>query len=342
MGESTLLHRPGAVAAEEPDTSVAAHYGEPVAEQRALTDTLGWVDRSNRGVVQVSGPDRLSWLHSLTSQHLDGAKPGTATETLLMDTKGHIKHHLTLVEDGTAVWAHTEPGDAPELAAFLDSMRFMLRVEVLDRSAEFAVLTLRGPNRTQLNLDGLLGATSVIRAATDETDLFVPREQLDTIAAALTDAGARPAGLAAYEALRVAEHRPRHGRDTDHRAIPHEMAWVGPAVHLDKGCYPGQETVARIHNVGRPPRRLVMLHLDGHADRLPAPGTAVEYNGRSVGSVGTTVRHHEQGPIALALVKRTIALEAELVVDGVAAAQEVIVSPETGANADIQLRRKPR
>ncbi|MDS1270251.1 folate-binding protein [Lipingzhangella sp. LS1_29] len=346
MGESSLLDRPGAVAAEEPDTDIAAHYGEPVAEQRALDSAVGWVDRSNRGVVQVSGPDRLGWLHSLTSQYLDGLTPGSATEALLMDTNGRINHHLTLVEDGTAVWIHTEPGGAADLAAFLDSMRFMLRVEVADRTADYGVLTLRGPQRSQIDPGELLadrpeGPQLVLRQAEHETDLFVPREWLVDVATELSNAGVRPAGLWAYEALRVAEHRPRHGLDSDHRAIPHEMGWVGPAVHLEKGCYPGQETVARVHNLGRPPRRLVMLHLDGHADRLPARGSAVEYNGRSVGTLGTTARHHEQGPIGLALVKRSIPVDAEFLVDGVAAAQEVIVSPDTGANADIQIRRKP-
>src|SRR5699024_777599 len=160
-------------------------------------------------------------------------------------------------------------------------------------------------------------------------DLFLPAESLSPVAAALADSGIRPAGMWAHEAARIADHRPRLGLDTDHRAIPHEMGWVGPAVHLDKGCYPGQATSARVHNLGRPPRRLVLLHLDGTAERLPEPGSAIELDGRSVGAIGSTARHHEIGPIGLGLVKRNVSVDAEFSVDGVAAGQEVIVSPDT-------------
>ncbi|MQA97730.1 MAG: folate-binding protein, partial [Streptosporangiales bacterium] len=180
------------------------------------------------------------------------------------------------------------------------------------------------------------------RRTEHETDLFVPRERLQAVAEALREQGAVPAGLWAYEARRIAAHRPRLGLDTDERTIPHEAGWIGNAVHLDKGCYRGQETVARVHNLGRPPRRLVLLHLDGSAERLPAHGADVELDGRRVGVVGSSARHHELGPIALALVKRNVPVEAELLADGVAAAQEVIVSPETGGNVKIDLRRAPR
>ncbi|MUL43315.1 folate-binding protein YgfZ [Streptomonospora sp. PA3] len=339
---SPLLTRPGAVAAAPPDSDVAAHYGEPVQEGRAMDRSAAWIDRGNRGVVRVGGPDRLSWLHSLTSQHLADAAPGTAAEALVLDTNGHIRFHLSLVEDGTAVWMHTEPGAGADLAAFLDSMRFMLRVEVEDLSDARAVLTLAGPDReAALALVPDLGADVPLRRTDSGVDLFLPAESVSPVAAALADAGIRPAGMWAHEAARIADHRPRLGLDTDHRAIPHEMGWVGPAVHLDKGCYPGQETVARVHNLGRPPRRLVLLHLDGTAERLPERGAAIELEGRSVGAVGSSARHHELGPIALGLVKRTVPTDAQFSVDGIAAGQEVVVPPDTGANADIRLRRRP-
>ncbi|MFC3998454.1 YgfZ/GcvT domain-containing protein [Nocardiopsis sediminis] len=352
---SPLLSRPGAVPAEAPDADVAAHYGEPAQEGRALERGAGWIDRGNRGVVRVTGPDRLSWLHSLTSQYLTGTAPGTSTEALVLDTKGHIRFHLSIIEDGTAVWAHTEPGAAEELAAFLDSMRFMLRVEVADLSTERRVLTLAGPDRAAALATALEaakaagnasaepdgGADVLVREADDETDLLLPADCVVPVAEALTAAGVRPVGLWAYEAHRIAVHRPRLGLDTDHRAIPHEMGWVGSAVHLEKGCYPGQETVARVHNLGRPPRRLILLHLDGTAERLPERDAAIELDGRKVGTVGSSARHHELGPIALGLVKRNVPVDAEFTVDGIAAAQEVIVPPDTGANADITLRRRP-
>lgn len=311
-----MLNIPGAVAADWPDEGVAAHYGDPFREQRALAAGTGFTDRSNRGVVTVTGPDRLSWLHSLTSQALDKLAPGEAAQALILDPNGRVEHHLTLADDGTTVRIHVEPGAAAALVEFLDSMRFMLRVEVADVTTEQAVLT--GP-------DG---------------DRIVPRDKLDALAAKMAESGLTPAGMWAFEALRIAAHVPRLGVDTDHKAIPHEMGWIETAVHLNKGCYRGQETVARVHNLGHPPRRLVFLHLDGSVERLPAHGDPVELDGAQVGFVGSTARHYELGPIGLALVKRTVPVDATLLAGGVAAAQEVIVSPDAGANVQVTLRRR--
>ncbi|MCY9786155.1 folate-binding protein [Nocardiopsis sp. EMB25] len=340
---SPLLTTPGAVTAESIDAGVAAHYGDPAHEGRAIERSSAWVDRSNRGVVRVSGPDRLGWLNDLTSQLTRDLPPGTATEALVLDTRGHLRHHLSLVDDGEATWIHTEPGGGPGLAAFLDSMRFMLRVEVADLSDSHSVLTVLGPKRAQAvdDADDVLDGV-VQRRTEDETDLFLPAERLVEAAEALTTAGARPAGMWAYEAHRIAAHRVRPGVDTDDRTIPHEVDWVDRAVHLEKGCYPGQETVARVHNLGRPPRRLVLLHLDGTAERLPEVGAAIELEGRAVGRVGSSARHHELGPIALGVVKRAAPADADFVVEGIAAGQEVVVDPDTGANAQINLRRRPR
>jgi folate-binding protein YgfZ len=276
---SPLLQRPGAVEAEGRDAGVAAHYGDPYREQRRLAAGEAVVDRSHRPVVRVEGPDRLTWLHSLTSQHLERLEPGTWTQALVLSPQGHVEHHLTLVDDGTAVLAHVEPGTAEALVAFLDRMRFMLRVEL--SLSEVAVLSDAAGDR------------------------LVPREELASYEGEL-------AGLDALEALRVEARRPRLGVDTDHRTIPQEVGWLSSAVHLDKGCYRGQESVARVYNLGRPPRRLVLLHLDGSDSTLPSPGDAVTLDGREVGRVGTAVRHHELGPLALALVKRQVPDEADV------------------------------
>jgi folate-binding protein YgfZ len=323
---SPLLDTPGAVAAESPDSEVAAHYGEPFAEQRALLRGEAVVDRSNREVVRISGPDRLSWLNSLSSQKLDDLGPGRPTETLFLDPQGRVEHHLRLVDDGAAVWAHVEPGTAAELVAFLSKMRFMLRVEVADVTADHAVVTVPGADRPEPP-EGTIEIGD---------DLLLPRARL------AEHLGLRPAGLWAYEALRIEAHRPRLGFDTDHKAIPHEVGWIDVAVHLSKGCYRGQETVARVHNLGHPPRRLVFLHLDGSVDTLPPHGAPVLHEGAEVGFVGSSARHHELGPIALALVKRTVPVDAPLRAGGVAATQEVIVPPDAGRNVRIDpaLRRR--
>jgi folate-binding protein YgfZ len=282
-----------------PDAGAPWHYGDPYAEQRALEAGAALVDLSHRPVVSVSGPDRLSWLHSLTSQHLTALPPGTWTQALILSPHGHVEHHLTLVDDGTTVLAHVEPGTVEPLLEYLTTMVFWSQVTVTDVTAAWAVV--RGA-------DG---------------DRLVPRADLESV----LDAAPSVAGLWAAEALRVAARVPRLGFETDHRTIPAEVGWIGAAVHLDKGCYRGQETVARVHNLGRPPRRLVLLHLDGSDASLPAHGDPVVIasegvDSRPVGFVGTAARHYELGPIALALVKHSVPTDAVLLAGGIPAAQD--------------------
>jgi len=345
---SPLLGWPGAVEASWPDEGVAAHYGDPVREQRAAGQAAAVADRSNRGVLRITGQDRLSWLHSLTTQHLEGLAPGASAQALILSPTGHVEHHLTLTDDGAAAWVHVEPGTAGALAEFLESMRFMLRVEVADVSGDYAVLTVLGPAGDGLaaGLDAV--AARVIPGSFGVIDLIVARDRLAETAGDLVRRGAAAAGMWAFEALRIAARVPRLGLDTDHRTIPHEAGWIETAVHLNKGCYRGQETVARVHNLGHPPRRLVFLHLDGSADRLPAHGDPVRLAGDQpgdepgavVGFTGSAARHYELGPIALGLVKRTVPVDATLLAGGVAAAQEVIVPPDAGANVQVTLRRR--
>ncbi len=333
---STLLGRPGAVAAEGLDSGVAAHYGDPMREQRLLAEGLACVDLSHRGVVTVAGRDRLSWLHSMTTQELTGLAPRQSRESLVLSPKGHVEHALHVVDDGERTWLSVEPGTAPALVAWLESMRFMLRVEVEDVSADWAVL---GEPLGAESVDGeplawvdpwpdLVGDTAAYGPVEGHPaegrawrELLVPR---GTLAEAVGD---RPlAGTWAAEALRVAAWRPRLGAETDHRTIPHELDWLRTAVHLHKGCYRGQETIARVHNLGRPPRRLVFLHLDGSGHVVPDAGAAVVSGDREVGRLTTVARHHEDGPVALAVVKRSVPPDADLLVEGVAAAQTVVVS----------------
>jgi len=307
---SPLLALPGAVAGAGIDAPVAAHYGSFNREQRALDAGEGFVDLSHRGVVRVTGPDRLTWLHSLTTQHLLDLAPGQPTVALLLSPHGHVEHALYGVDDGDGFTAHVEPGTSGALVEWLDRMRFLMQVEVADVTDEVAVCWRPVGDEGRYDL--------------------VPRERLTAYA----EAAGPAAGMWAFEALRIARGEPRLGLDTDHRTIPNEVGWIGDtswgAVHLDKGCYRGQETVARVHTLGRPPRRLTLLHLDGSANRLPEAGTPLRYDGREVGFVGSSARHHELGPIALGLVKRAVPVDATLDADGLPAAQEVVVDPEVG------------
>jgi folate-binding protein YgfZ len=201
-------------------------------------------------------------------------------------------------------------------------MKFFYRVEVADRTGDFAVVHLPAGSIAEVP-EGV-----VVRETAYGRDLFLPRADLEPYA---RTAGP-PAGILAYEALRVEQHRPRLGFETDHRTIPHELGWIGTAVHLQKGCYRGQETVARVQNLGKPPRRLVFLHLDGSEVHLPVSGTEIRLadegpDGRRIGFVTTSVRHFELGPVALALVKRNVPVDARLMAGETAAAQEVVVEP---------------
>ena len=305
---SPLLSLPGAVAADGVDRDVAAHYGSFNTEQRTLESGEGFVDLSHRDVVRVTGPDRLTWLHSLTTQHLESLAPDVWTGVLILSPQGHVEHAFFGYDDGEAFTAHTEPGAAGALVEFLDRMRFMMRVEVADVTGELATTWRPSSSGT--------GPYSGYE--------FVARDRL----AAYAEAAGPACGLWAFEALRIARGEPRLGLDTDHRTIPNEAGWVGPAVHLDKGCYRGQETVARVHTLGRPPRRLTLLHLDGSENRLPTVGAELLSGDKVVGFVGTSARHHEFGPIALAMVKRNVPVDAPLTVEGMPAAQEVVVDPE--------------
>jgi tRNA-modifying protein YgfZ len=301
---SALLGRPGAVAGDPPDEGVAAHYGDPLREQ---TFASGLVDRSHREVVTVTGADRLSWLHTLTSQHLTELAPGVGIEALILSPHGHVEHHLSLVDDGRTTWIDVEAGTSAELVSYLDRMRFMLRVEVARDSR--AVLTAMGDAAdAAIAVDGVNA-----HRMPWGVDLLVPRESVDDVAATLD---LPLVGLSAFEAARVAARRPRFGFESDHRTIPNELSWLETAVHLQKGCYRGQETVARTNNLGRPPRRLVLLHLDGALPERRAPVLAGE---RTVGWVGTPAYHAELGPIALAIVKRNVPDDQQLFAGGIAA-----------------------
>ena len=330
---SALLSRPGAVAVE--GGSVAAHYGDPLREQRLLAEGAGLVDRGDRDVLQVPGADRLSWLHSITSQHLDRLADAAGSEALVLSPNGHVEHHLAVADLAGTTWVDVEAGTGPALEAFFQKMRFMLRVEPALVTEAWAVLTLVGPSAPGvLSAAGLPAPSDGYAVAPLDAgfvrrmpgigdggatvfDLVVPRAEVGAVAERL---GAPLAGIQAYEALRVEARRPRFGVDTDHRTIPNELPWLRTAVHLEKGCYRGQETVARVHNLGRPPRRLVLLHLDGVSEVLPEPGTPVLAGAREVGRVGSVVRHYELGVIALALVKQSVAMDAALTVAGSTAA----------------------
>ncbi|MEB4207810.1 folate-binding protein YgfZ [Mycobacterium sp. 94-17] len=315
-----------------PDAGAVWHYGDPLGEQRTSDTEAIWVDRSHRGVLTLTGKDRQTWLHSISTQFVSDLPDGAVTQNLSLDGQGRVEDHWIQTELAGTTYLDTEPWRAEPLLQYLRKMVFWS--EVAPAGAGLAVLSLLGPKLADqpvvdaLGVDALPAETTAVAAGGGfvrrmptapggpiEVDLLVPRATLDDWRNRLTQAGVRPGGVWAYEAHRVAAVRPRLGVDTDERTIPHEVGWIGGpgagAVHLDKGCYRGQETVARVHNLGKPPRMLVLLHLDGSVDR-PSTGDPVLAGGRAVGRLGTVVDHVDLGPIALALLKRGVPAETPL------------------------------
>jgi tRNA-modifying protein YgfZ len=308
------------------DEGIAWHYGDPFGEQRALATTAGVIDRGNRGIVTVAGVDRLSWLHSIITQYVSDLDEGKSTESLVLSPHGHVEQHWQLTELEQTVWIDVEPGTVDEALKYLTTMRFLKRIDIADVSADWSLLTLQGPmtrdvlRAAELPLPAVGYAAALpgggfvrdIAAELQTIDLVVPRTEVEAMIERLVAAGAARVGAWAFDALRVQTRRPRLRFETDHRTIAHEVGWIGSAVHLNKGCYRGQETVARVQNLGKPPRRLVLIHFDGSSDVLPVPGTPLEHQGRTVGFVGTAVQHYELGPIGLAVIKRSLPADADL------------------------------
>ncbi|MFG6443950.1 YgfZ/GcvT domain-containing protein [Microbacterium sp. P07] len=341
------------------------HVGGPLSEQRALAAGRAIAPLGDRRVLTVSGEDRLSWLDSLSSQALTHLEPGVGTETLILDPQGRVEHAASVVDDGETAWLLVDDSDAEGLASWLTKMRFRLRVVVRDRSDDLAIvggtadaiagLTAVGPTGTPVRWrdpwpdvsPGGYGYAPVEPhpgADRDWTEAVVTTAELDGIIDAASRGEIALAGRDAVEALRIAAWRPRVSADADERALPHELDWMRTAVHLSKGCYRGQETVAKVHNLGHPPRRIVALHLDGSDSVLPAPGDVVRAGENEIGTITSAALHYQDGPIALAVVKRSAPTDIDLVVDtsdgAVAAAQEVVVPPDAGATASVP--RLPR
>jgi folate-binding protein YgfZ len=284
-----------------PDRGAILHFGDPVKEQRALAAGTGWADLSHLEIVAVKGVDRLRWLHDLTTQHLESFGGGWSSG-LILDHLGHIEHQFLIYDQLDAsetTWLIVDVDRAAPLIEYLRKMQFTMRVEVRDASKERSLVRIPGAS------DDLGGPFQLVEhgAIPDFSDI----------------AGATQVGIWALEAARVAAMRPRIGLETDHKSIPNELNLLNKSVHLNKGCYRGQETVAKVNNLGQAPRKLVLLHLDGSVVDLPEIGADVERDGIKVGFVGTSARHYELGNIALAVVKRNVEVNTNLLVGNIPA-----------------------
>ncbi len=336
-------------------TEPVSHYGNPFVEQRQLLAGDATTLLTDRAVVEVSGPDRLAWLDSITSQALTALGVAESTELLVLDPHGHIEHAAAVFDDGASTWLITDSADAEPLATWLKRMRFRKQVEIAVRDdvalwgafsggeavAAAATAALR-PNGVPLvwadpwhgvQAGGWQYAHTTAHPGAEWTwhVAIVPAD---------VEASAPLAGALAAEALRIAAWRPRWANEVaDERALPHESDWLRSAVHLSKGCYRGQETVAKVHNLGHPPRRLAMLLLDGSDNLSPVAGDVVQTPaGDDVGVLTSVGQHFELGGIALALLKRN-APTGELTIvtaeGALSVGQDVIVPPDAGAEANV-------
>jgi len=292
-----------------PDIGAVWHFGEPVKEQRALAEGKAFANLGHLPALAIEGADRLTWIHSLSTQDVENLQPGLWKSGYILDPQGHLEFPLLLVDDGATLFIFTEISTHQGLLNFLDRMRFTLRVEVRDASSEVALF--KAPGKT----DEIGGPYAL-----------VPRNEIESMKKNFA-LSAIEVGTWALDAHRVELGQPRFGFESDAKTIPNELGVLNIAVHMNKGCYRGQETVAKVFNLGKPPRRLTLLHLDGSGVDLPTSGSPVTLDGKSIGFVGTVARHHELGPIALALLKRSIPLDATVQVGNIPATQVEIVAP---------------
>ena len=307
------------------------HFGNPLLEQRKLASGDAYVLRDDEAVFEITGPDTKSWLHSLLTQNILNLKPGQSTEALLLTPQGHIEHQLKIIITEQGALLITSKLKLEGILAWLKKMVFRSKVEILERPDLVIVggfFEHAAPSWT----DGFSAEpVGSVRYAEERAD-FAYREHLVEAA----PEGKDPAGLLAFNGLRIIAGRPEI-TDIDDRSLPHEFDWLSSAVHLSKGCYRGQEAVSKVHNLGHPPRRLVILNLE-QGDVLAHQGDKVYYNDKEVGTVRAGALHYEAGSVALALINRNtpyLDLFVEAGEGKTLATQEVLVPHDAGKAANL-------
>lgn len=308
----------------------------PLAQQRALARGEAVVTLPHFQAISVTGEDRLTLIHSLTSQHVAQLPAGTCVENLVLSPQGRIEHQFLMLDDSerTLILGET----AHELGAWLMRMRFMMRVAVTDLDGH----VIGRLSDDEAPASGVHWTDPWDTAGSVSYAPHRPEARYPLTLQLVPDAPADALPSETLEALRIAAWRPRFTTEVDDRALPHELDLLRSAVHLNKGCYRGQETVAKVHNLGHPPRRLTYLSLDGN---VPEPGALIrlEPEGKPVGRITSAATHYEEGPIALALLKRAAPVDAPLCVDDadapITASQTVIVPPDAGSVVSLPQRR---
>jgi len=282
-------------------------------QYRVLREGAGLIDRSERGKLLASGPDALEFLQGQLTNDIEAIAAGEGCYAALLDRKGHMQADMRVLRfESDRFWVDLERAPTDPVVRHLSLYRVGQEVEIDDQTADEAILSVIGPGAAATSgAEGLrtehahreleVGGATCRAVATDlGIDLICASGQAGAVTAALVDAGAESVSEAAAEIMRVEAGRPRFGREMSSATIPQEAGIDDRAVSFTKGCYIGQETVARLHYRGKPNRHLRGLRLDGPV----ADGDPITFDGRDVGRIGTAVVSPAQGPIALAVIRR--------------------------------------
>jgi len=282
------------------------------AQYRQLREECGLLERAGRGLIEVAGPDAAEYLQGQLTNDVEALQPGDGQYAALLDRKGHMQSDLRVLRPGAEeILLETEPEG---LAATLRHLRMYsigCEVSVTDQSAGRSVLSLIGPRSAELAGSATLpehaceavtvGTVACLAAGTAAgIDLIVPAAEAEALAELLHGAGAAPVSAEAVEILRVEAGVPRFGAEMGTETMPAEAGIVEDAVSFTKGCYIGQETVARLHYKGKPNRHLRGLRLSAPA----AAGAAVRLGEKEVGRLGSACVSPALGPIGLAILRR--------------------------------------
>ena len=282
-------------------------------QYRALREEVGWVDRAARGKLLVTGPEAADYLQGQLTNDVEALEPGDGCYAALLDRKGHMQADMRVLRLSSGeIWLDTEPEAVVAVLRHLSTYSIGRDVRIEDVSEAWAITSLIGPAAAEAAGVGPLQAEHSHRevevagaaaraVATDlGMDLICDAADVGAIRAAVGKAGAVEVSEAAAEIIRVESGRPRFGSEMTSRIIPQEAGIAERAVSFTKGCYIGQETVARLHYKGKPNRHLRGLRLDAPA----RAGDPIRLGEREVGAVGTAVLSPALGPIALAIVRR--------------------------------------
>jgi folate-binding protein YgfZ len=283
------------------------------AQYRALREEAGLLDRSERGKLLVRGSDAAEFLQGQLTNDVEALERGAGCYAALLDRKGHMRADMRVLHlDAGDIWLDTEPETIEALRSHLDMYKIGREVELDDESEDWAIFSLIGPAAYAVAGTGPLSpeyaqryyerdGVEVLAIGTDlGVDMVARSGSADQLRDALLASGAAAVSEEAAEIVRVESGRPRFGREMTNATIPAEAGIDERAVSFTKGCYIGQETVARLHYKGKPNRHLRGLRLSAAA----TSGEELTLDGKAVGEIGTFCISPAHGPIALAIVRR--------------------------------------